>query len=499
MSNRTRALWGCTIATIGLVAFRSFAMLAYEQLDFDSDQAVVGLMAKHLGELRTFPLFFYGQNYMLGVQAWIAAPFVTFGGPTVAMLRLPLVLVNCAVAVWLLLSIARTVASPWLAFVAVLPFAATTPVLSSHLLETLGASVEPFLYVLLLWTLRDRPIAFGLVLAIGFLHREFTIFALLGLAAGRWRETGRPNLAAGHWIARAAVAFAAIWLIIDQLKRHINLLGPAGGATETAPLALQFQLLLSRVAPSPASVLPRLRQAITQCLPDLLGMRAIQPLSYNINATVIVGSAAIGFSLFIVAAVCIARLVVLWASKDTKQQSAGPSPFCTFMAVVGLQALLAYSLSDGVDPLGVPILRYALLTLFLPIAVVTACFEVDRRRDTRVLVALLLLVCAALHLRDNWRVIEEYRHTPPANEHRILADDLVAHHIRYGSAVYWDAYITVFLAQERVILNSNEKVRISLYEARVTHNAAVAASIVRQPCTGGRRVASWCVTDPPNR
>lgn len=76
---------------------------------------------------------------------------------------------------------------------------------------------------------------------------------------------------------------------------------------------------------------------------------------------------------------------------------------------------------------------------------------------------------------------------------------MVARHIRYGSAVYWDAYITVFLAGERVILNSNEKVRISVYEARVTNNAAVAATIVRQPCTGGRRVASWCVIDPLNR
>lgn len=95
--------------------------------------------------------------------------------------------------------------------------------------------------MLLLWALRDRPIVFGLVLGAGFLHREFTIFAILGVAAGTWRETGRPNLARGTRAARAACAFAAVWLIIDQLKRRINILGPPGGAIETAPLTLQFQ------------------------------------------------------------------------------------------------------------------------------------------------------------------------------------------------------------------------------------------------------------------
>src|SRR4051812_15225040 len=99
----------CAAAAVLLVLARSYSMLAYEQLDFDSDQAIVGLMAKHLSELKTFPLFFYGQDYMLGVQAWIAAPFLRLGGATLLMLRLPLVIVNCVVAVWLLRWIARSV------------------------------------------------------------------------------------------------------------------------------------------------------------------------------------------------------------------------------------------------------------------------------------------------------------------------------------------------------------------------------------------------------
>ena len=64
-------------------------------------------MAKHLSEFRAFPLFFYGQHYMLGVESWIAVPFFWVGGPTVAMLRLPLVIINIVVAVSLIAAFAR--------------------------------------------------------------------------------------------------------------------------------------------------------------------------------------------------------------------------------------------------------------------------------------------------------------------------------------------------------------------------------------------------------
>ena len=35
---------------------------------FDADQAIVGLMAKHISEGRAFPVFFYGQSYLLGAR-----------------------------------------------------------------------------------------------------------------------------------------------------------------------------------------------------------------------------------------------------------------------------------------------------------------------------------------------------------------------------------------------------------------------------------------------
>ncbi len=56
------------------------------KFSFDSDEAIVGLMAKHIlqGER---PLFFYGQAYMGSLDAWINAIAFEFFGQTVVVMR----------------------------------------------------------------------------------------------------------------------------------------------------------------------------------------------------------------------------------------------------------------------------------------------------------------------------------------------------------------------------------------------------------------------------
>src|SRR6187397_2826021 len=80
----------------------SAALVVWPLAAFDSDQAITGLMAKHLAELRAFPVFYYGQNYLLAVEAWLAAAVFAFTGASVTALRLPLLAINIAIA-WLLL------------------------------------------------------------------------------------------------------------------------------------------------------------------------------------------------------------------------------------------------------------------------------------------------------------------------------------------------------------------------------------------------------------
>ena len=74
---------------------------------------------------------------------------------------------------------------PWHGLVASLFFVFAPPFTSAHLVEAGGGNIEPFVYVLLLWPLRERPFLFGAVLALGFLNREFTIYAVPVLLAGQ--------------------------------------------------------------------------------------------------------------------------------------------------------------------------------------------------------------------------------------------------------------------------------------------------------------------------
>jgi hypothetical protein len=495
-AGRSAALAVCAGIAVALVLFRCYPSLAFEQYDFDSDQSILGLMAKHLSEFKGFPLFLYGQHYMLGVEAWIAAPFFVIGGPTIQMLKLPMVLMNVAAALWLLREVARSSGSPWLALVACLPFLVTTPAISAHLIQSTGGSAEPLVWVLVLWALRRRPLLFGLLLAVGTLEREFTIYALAGTVVGLWMERrAHPDAQPWRplrWAAITASGFAIVWIAVDLLKRRINTYGPGAQAVETKSLSMQISSLLSRVDVHPGDMLARLWALATEGLPDLFGGAPMTPFKYNINSQMAVGSRIAGAALLIALVICLAGVVwALLASRS--QRPARIAPFTVFLALVSLQSTLAYSLSSDAVPGMPPMLRYVLLSLYLPVAVVAAFFEIERRRSLRALVVSLLVVFAVPGLVDGGRIIADYTRHPPPNEHRALVDDLMSRHIRYGYGIYWDAYITAFLSREQVILASTDNARIGEYQDRVDRNRRFAVKVVRQPCTGGRQVSAWCI------
>src|SRR5688500_9107211 len=87
---------------VGLILLRSIVFVFWEQSHFDADQAVTGLMANHLSAGRAVPVFWYGQNYMLAVEAWLAAPLFALAGASVTALKVPLLLINGAIALLLL-------------------------------------------------------------------------------------------------------------------------------------------------------------------------------------------------------------------------------------------------------------------------------------------------------------------------------------------------------------------------------------------------------------
>jgi hypothetical protein len=487
-----RAVVVCAGVAVAIVLLRSIVAVCFEQI-FDSDQAIVGLMAKHLSEFRTFPLFFYGQHYMLGVQAWMAAPCFWLGGPTIAMLRTPVLVINATVAALLVAAIARRRVRPVFALAAAMPIIATTPLLSMELMYTLGASVEPLLYVVCLWMLKKRPAAFGALACFGILHREFTVFALPAFAVAGWREwrAWRP---AGF--ANAALAFAGVWAAVAILKQNVNIYGPGGGARVSGSVLLQVETVLKRLSFAWEPYLGRLGDVLTMGLPQMFGAVTIPLSRLGINSALTQGRAVAGAALAAAIVVSVARLVRLaWKPRPA---SAGPDArFFLYLALVGIQTILAYGLGGGL-PVGASIyFTYLLLVPLLPIAVFAAFFQRESARGWQVVVAVLIFAWAGSNVWDNVRLLREYVWTPPPSHHRVMADYLVSNGIRYGHAVYWDAYFITFLSQERAIITPDDVVRISSYRALVDANATTAVTLVRMPCTTGTRVAAWCVTGPP--
>ena len=487
------------VTTTALVLLRSYIFVRYGPAFFDSDQAVVGLMAKHLSEGRGFPLFFYGQNYMLGVESWLAVPCFWIGGPTVAMLRAPLVLVNLAVALATVLLFVRRGLAPGLALAVALPLIATTPIFSVELLTVLGASVEPFLYLLILWALRRRAAAFGAVFCLACLHREFCLLALPAMVVALRLEGQSWSLR--QWLG-AVVAIAAVWVAVDALKWHLNTLGPAGGLRETSSLGEEARILGSWLSFEWAGYAARLRSLLS-ALPDLFGARRYALRDWGLDDTLHAGSTAAGIA--IGAAVTLA-LVRLGAAVGTaRRRTSVPGglgarlALPAYLGVVALETLAVYGLNGGIDPKAAVVTRYVLFALLAPVALFGSWLLVERHRGWRVAIVGGVVVWSAMTIADNARWLLKLRATPPGSEFRYLAADLVAHGVRYGRAEYWDAYVVTFFARERVVLASTDTVRISAYQTLVDAHASEAVTIRRWPCQGGRRVASWCIVPPGPR
>lgn len=471
-----------------LVLLRSWVFLVHERF-FDSDQAITGLMAKHLSEFRGFPLFFYGQHYMLGVQAWLAVPFFWLGGPTMTMLKIPIEIWNFAIVIAFIVVLARMGVRPVLAFVALLPFIATTTAASKEMMSVLGASVEPFAYVLALWALRTRPMAFGALLCFGSLHREFTAFALPALAVATW-----PSRRQWNWksIAMGALAFGAVWATIDLLKRHLSAVGPSDTPVAAGPLLMQMQTIGSGLSSSPARYFPRLWQVVSIGVPHFLGAKPYAMNDYGITSTLHVGSYFAGAALVLAMFLCGWRLLRGGHARQNNE-------FFVYLVVIAVITILVYGTNDNLE-VGLPVqLRYILFVLLVPIAVLAAFFQREAQVRWRITVVSLVAIWAAFNVRDNIRLVREFQVAPLPTYHRHLADYLVAHRVKYAWGGYWDTYIVDFFSREQVVVASTEKVRIASYQQQVTDHDSEAVELVRQPCDGGSPFEVWCLKGAPIR
>jgi hypothetical protein len=446
-------------AAVALVLLRSAVWTVWEQSDFDADQAIVGLMAKHLAELRAIPLYFYGQHYLLGVEAWIAAPFFLAFGVSVPVLKTPLVLMNVAIALLLLRCLVRDgTLRPWHAFAASLFFVLPPPAPASRLLASNGGNVEPLLYTLILWLTRARPVVFGLVAIVGLAHREYTLYALVAIVL--------LDLWEGRLLTRANIRDKAIALgvmalgagLLALLKGHADLGGPGtAGTPGYAAVSAQFGTLASRFCWNPALLIPNLRWLVGENLSVIFGWHE-GPLSTYAASGLRVGHAWAWLPIAVlIAAAAIGRVT----TKSTLP--AHRTGFAAYLILVGLQSALVYA-TLGCLVQDHMLIRYTLLTLFIPIGICAYALSGRPPKPVVWLSTCAVAVWAIAAGVDQTRVLEEYVRHPPPSHIRELANYLEGEGVKYGQAGYWTAYLIDFLTDERLLFSSFEKVRIVEYQ-----------------------------------
>ena len=477
-------------AAAALAALRGLPFILWPHSAFDSDQAIVGLMAKHLAEGRALPLFYYGQPYMLGVQAWLAAPLFVAGGASIALLKLPLIAINgliAALLVWVLVRDAEL--TPFRAFMASTLFAIAPPVAGVQLVAAMGGSVEPFLYVLLIWILRDRPLLCGAVAAIGFLHREFTAYGVIALVITetlyRWREW-RTLLA--RWLIVGVVIM--VGLEAARLVRPLgDMFGPDMPKLQGVSAISNLEAVAVRVqCPDGLEIGANLRWLVESNLPTLAGTAGAAPDTYFMNPG-LPASPFVWWVLCGTLVACTVRIGLLALRKS------GRIPAITvFLTLVGIQAVIFYVSRCGVrDPM---LIRYTLLTLFIPIAVAAAYLKLEPVARLRALVIMLLAGWVVWSVRGYTTVVAHYLELPPSSRQAEMARELERRNIRYGYAGYWDAHYITFLTQERVVVAPVPRSRIYSYDALVWH-APERVYVQPSPCPGERIGSLWLCQDRP--
>jgi len=479
--HETRALWVALGLVTGLVIARSLVFAVYEHAYFDSDQAIVGLMAKHLAEGRALPLFFYGQTYMLGVEAWLAAPWIAAFGASVASLRASLVLTNLAVA-WLLVVFLHRDAGlrPMQASAASLFFVLAPPFTAAQLVEAQGGNIEPFLFVLLLWWLRARPWAFGMVLALGTLNREFTLYAVPAIIACRviqgergWRVLMR------EWLI-AAVAFVLVWEGVQALLPVADLMGPGTRGELVAGYAgSQLTNVTGRILVSPLDLPARVWAFLTGGWPAMLGGAfvdgGVSSQGRSWMGAVLVSAAAFG----------LLRIVALLRAGTLRTSWLTPT-FGWFLLCGGVVAGGAYVVSRPADAL-VP--RYFLLSLYAPIGLSAVWLALEPSSRIRGVVMGVLLVWAGAAAVDHVRYVSAFARGGVPNEMRQVADGMESAGVTVARSDYWTAYELTFLTGERVRVASTDFVRIAEYQ-RLAERAGGVPLITDSRCPGGLRVGS---------
>ena len=494
---RRRELIACVAAVVLVTAARCTMFLA-PGVRFDSDQAVVGLMAKHISEGRAFPLFFYGQSYLLAVEAYLAAPVMWLLGPTEVALKLPMLAMNVLTAGLLVWRAHRDLGlRPWLALVAALPFALPPLVLGTRFMEAMGGNAVTLLYAVVLWSVRSRPWIFGTIAAVALAQRELTAYPiaallLLDLAYGGW-----PTRAAVERWAIAALLVVTLSATVSALRPFAPMFGP--GTTERLVLDnLSSDAVVARsICVEPATWPERGTRMLREHLPLMVGGYPSPIRLVGVSSGM--GQGNPGLAPW-VAALTLAAVIAgvrAWRTPGPPPTAEGvpAAALPWFLLLCGLISTTVYGFL-ACTQLSPNTMRYDLLLIFVPVGALLAGLRAPAATVRAALVTATLVWVASSF--GDYRALAAEVRSGRWPDYRGQAIQMLES--RGLTALWGDyrlAYLVSFRAQERVTVAPDESPRIDEYAARAA--AAHAPFIGAGECAQGEElVPGFWLCPPPD-
>jgi hypothetical protein len=452
---------GLITLLVALVCLRSWVPIWFPHAHFDSDQAVLGLMGKDIALGRAYPLFIYGQRYILAVGSWLSAPLFTLFGVSVTALKFPLFAMNlaCVVMLWFGFRKERAL-GPWGTALAILPFAAASVVVATRLVESGGGNMEPIFFLLLAFTVRDYAVPLGVVFGLAFLNREYTPIGFIALLLADAVTGGLRRRLQLYGVA-LLVAASVVLCVRALAEGRPNYYG-------------------NLVTPEPANPIEGLAGYLDLQLPTLLG-------AVKTNLSIFMSSrleAGQDWLRWVVGAWAVLGMAGL--AKLRRAELGGMS---TYLLLIGLGQIAAFALFCGA-PRNPMLLRYVLPSLCVWLALTAYAWKTPQLRS---LIALVVLLVCASNVRDAVRVAEEYVRSPPRSENEQLAEALLARGVRYAEANFWVAYAVSFLTNERVIASParGQGDRIERYQQELAAHRQETVTVSEKPCPDGEQVLRW--------
>jgi hypothetical protein len=191
------------IGVLVLIAAARFAILLMSQTHVHSDEAIIGLMGKHILEGRYFPFYMYGQAYNAGAawEAYLAAMAFALFGVSVISLKSCIVALSF-VGLFLFYRMCLALYDERTALLATIVFAVAPSLLKWHF-QVRGYSWYflsiPLLTILFL-SIQSKP------------NRRWPLFLLFGVTSGL-----------SIWSLELGIAFnLALWVLI-LTRRSLSL------------------------------------------------------------------------------------------------------------------------------------------------------------------------------------------------------------------------------------------------------------------------------------